>query len=110
MLDEIGCLPAGGQAKLLRLLENKNLPRVGGVRSCVRRARHRAYEREPGGRCRRAVPGDLFFRLNVIRIAGPALREHLDDVPTLGRPLRRPYNRDEAPGARISPRRWNPEG
>jgi two-component system response regulator AtoC len=85
MLDEIGDLPPGGQAKLLRLLENKTFRRVGGVtelRADVRviaATNVNLEERVSEGRFR----ADLFFRLNVVRIAVPPLREHPDDVPAL---------------------------
>ncbi len=85
MLDEIGDLPAGGQAKLLRLLENKTFRRVGGVQELRCDVRVIAAtnvdleERVSEGRFR----SDLFFRLNVVRIVVSALRDHLDDIPTL---------------------------
>ncbi len=85
MLDEIGDLPPGGQAKLLRLLENKTFRRVGGVQELRCDVRVIAAtnvdleERVSEGRFR----SDLFFRLNVVRIVVPALRDHVDDVPTL---------------------------
>jgi two-component system, NtrC family, response regulator AtoC len=85
MLDEIGDLPPGGQAKLLRLLENKTFRRVGGVQELRADVRVIAAtnvnleERVSEGRFR----ADLFFRLNVVRILVPPLREHLDDVPIL---------------------------
>jgi two-component system response regulator AtoC len=85
MLDEIGDLPAGGQAKLLRLLENKTFRRVGGVTELHADVRIIAAtnlnleERVGEGRFR----ADLFFRLNVVRVVVPPLRAHLDDVPTL---------------------------
>jgi DNA-binding NtrC family response regulator len=85
MLDEIGDLPPGGQAKLLRLLENKTFRRVGGVAELRCDVRVIAAtnvdieERVSEGRFR----ADLFFRLNVVRIAVPPLRDHLEDVPTL---------------------------
>jgi len=85
MLDEIGDLPPGGQAKLLRLLENKTFRRVGGVQELRCDVRVIAAtnvdieERVSEGRFR----ADLFFRLNVVRIAVPPLRDHLEDVPTL---------------------------
>jgi DNA-binding NtrC family response regulator len=85
MLDEIGDLPPGGQAKLLRLLENKTFRRVGGVtelRADVRviaATNVNLQDRVAEGRFR----ADLFFRLNVVRIVVPALREHEDDVPAL---------------------------
>ncbi len=85
MLDEIGDLPPGGQAKLLRLLENKTFRRVGGVQELRADVRVIAAtnvdleERVSEGRFR----ADLFFRLNVVRVVVPSLREHLEDVPTL---------------------------
>jgi len=85
MLDEIGDLPPGGQAKLLRLLENKTFRRVGGVTELRADVRVLAAtnlnleERVAEGRFR----ADLFFRLNVVRIRMPSLREHADDVPLL---------------------------
>jgi DNA-binding NtrC family response regulator len=85
MLDEIGDLPPGGQAKLLRLLENKTFRRVGGVQELRADVRVIAAtnvnleERVGEGRFR----ADLFFRLNVVRIAVPPLRDHPEDVPTL---------------------------
>jgi len=85
VLDEIGDLPPGGQAKLLRLLENKTFRRVGGVTELRADVRVIAAtnvdleERVSEGRFR----ADLFFRLNVVRVLVPPLRAHLDDVPTL---------------------------
>ncbi len=85
LLDEIGDLPAGGQAKLLRLLENKTFRRVGGVNELRADVRVLAAtnvdleERVSEGRFR----ADLFFRLNVVRIHIPPLREHAEDIPLL---------------------------
>ena len=85
MLDEIGDLPPGGQAKLLRLLENKTFRRVGGVQELRADVRVIAAtnvnleERVSEGRFR----ADLFFRLNVVRLRMPALREHTEDIPLL---------------------------
>jgi two-component system response regulator AtoC len=85
LLDEIGDLPAGGQAKLLRLLENKTFRRVGGVNELRADVRVLAAtnvdleERVSEGRFR----ADLFFRLNVVRIRIPPLREHAEDIPML---------------------------
>ena len=107
MLDEIGDLPPGGQAKLLRLLENKTFRRVGGVTELHADVRVIAAtnvdleERVSEGRFR----ADLFFRLNVVRLVVPPLREHRDDVPVLARPLHRPLQPGaEAAGAgRLAP-------
>jgi transcriptional regulator with PAS, ATPase and Fis domain len=96
MLDEIGDLPAGGQAKLLRLLENKTFRRVGGVQELrtdvrvIAATNSNLEERVSEGRFR----ADLFFRLNVIRIAVPPLREHLEDVPTIAANFIARYNQE----------------
>jgi transcriptional regulator with PAS, ATPase and Fis domain len=96
MLDEIGDLPPGGQAKLLRLLENKTFRRVGGVlelRADVRviaATNVNLEERVSEGRFR----ADLFFRLNVVRIAVPPLRDHAEDVPTLAAHFIARFNQD----------------
>ena len=96
MLDEIGDLPPGGQAKLLRLLENKTFRRVGGVQELRADVRVIAAtnvdleERVGEGRFR----ADLFFRLNVVRIAVPPLREHVDDVATLAAHFIARFNQD----------------
>ena len=84
-LDEAGELPAGAQAKLLRTLENGELQRVGSVELRkvdvrVIAATNRRLEAEiSAGRFR----SDLYYRLNVVEIAVPPLRERSGDVPFL---------------------------
>jgi formate hydrogenlyase transcriptional activator len=84
-LDEIGDLPADVQVKLLRVLEERQIERLGnpkGIRVDVRiiAATHRNLEQ-------RIVDGsfreDLFYRLNVFPIQVPPLRERIDDIPLL---------------------------
>jgi len=84
-LDEIGDLPAGAQAKLLRVLEEGMVERVGGehpkpvdVRVIAATNRNLAVEAAAG-----AFREDLFFRLDVFPIRVPPLRERLDDLPAL---------------------------
>jgi len=97
MLDEIGDLPPGGQAKLLRLLENKTFRRVGGVtelRTDVRviaATNVNLEERVSEGRFR----ADLFFRLNVVRVVVPALRDHQEDVATLAAHFIARFNQEQ---------------
>lgn len=84
-LDEVGELPPGAQAKLLRTLENGELQRVGSVdlkKVDVRviAATNRRLEAEiAAGRFR----SDLYYRLNVVEIAVPPLRERPEDIPYL---------------------------
>ncbi len=84
-LDEIGELPMAAQAKLLRVLEDRQVTRVGGNRQIAVDARvvaatNRDVEREVGeGRFRQ----DLLFRLNVHTLDVPPLRDRLSDVPEL---------------------------
>jgi two-component system, NtrC family, response regulator AtoC len=84
-LDEIGEMVPALQAKLLRVLEEKSFKRVGGaadIRVDVRviAATNRNLEEEVAKGSFRA---DLFYRLNVLPIRLPALREHAEDVPVL---------------------------
>ncbi len=84
-LDEIGDMAAAVQAKLLRLLEDRRVERVGGrqpipVDVRIVAATNRDLEAALGtGRFR----GDLYYRLNVVQIFLPPLRERIDDVPML---------------------------
>jgi Nif-specific regulatory protein len=84
-LDEVGELSLDCQAKLLRVIEGKGFRPVGGtheIRTDVRviAATHRDLERQVAENKFRS---DLFFRLSVIRIDVPPLREHVEDIPAL---------------------------
>jgi transcriptional regulator with GAF, ATPase, and Fis domain len=84
-LDEIGELPTDLQAKLLRVLQEKEFERLGGkntLKADVRiiTATNRDLEKEVSeGRFRL----DLYYRLNVFPIKLPALRERIEDIPLL---------------------------
>ena len=84
-LDEIGDMSARTQAKVLRVLQNGEVEPVGAERTIqvdvrVVAATNRNLEEDiAAGRFRE----DLFYRLNVIPIRTPALREHLEDLPLM---------------------------
>jgi two-component system response regulator AtoC len=84
-LDEIGELPLPAQAKLLRVLEQREVTRVGGTRTITVDARVLAATNRDlasevsAGKFRE----DLLYRLNVHVLAVPALRDRLSDVPEL---------------------------
>ncbi|MEX2140551.1 MAG: sigma-54-dependent Fis family transcriptional regulator [Pirellulales bacterium] len=81
-LDEIGDLSRGGQAKLLRVLEEKIVVRVGGSKPIHTDARViAATNQDLAGMVRqKKFREDLYFRLNVVTLELPPLRERGDDV------------------------------
>lgn len=86
-LDEIGELPLGLQVKLLRFLQEREIERVGGRKVIpldvrILAATNRDLRREID---RGAFREDLFFRLSVVNIALPPLRDRRDDVLFLAR-------------------------
>ena len=95
-LDEIGELPQSLQVKLLRLIQEKTLRRVGGnndqrVDVRIVAATNRDLQAEAqAGRFRE----DLYYRLNVIQIALPPLRERMEDVPVLVQHFLEKYRRE----------------
>jgi DNA-binding NtrC family response regulator len=88
-LDEIGDLPLGVQAKLLRVLEDKEIRRVGGTKShavdvrILAAANDRLAEQVREG----AFREDLFFRLSTVVLRLPPLRERGDDVMVVAQAL-----------------------
>jgi DNA-binding NtrC family response regulator len=86
-LDEIGDMPAAMQAKLLRVLQERRIRRVGGTTEIPVDVRVLAATHQDlaalvrGGRFRE----DLFYRIHVIEIAVPPLRERREDIDELAR-------------------------
>jgi DNA-binding NtrC family response regulator len=104
-LDEIGEIPPATQVKLLRVLEEQEFMRVGGVQPISVDVRVIAATNQPlrelvdAGKFR----ADLFYRLNVLRIYLPPLRERPDDIPLLVRRFIQDYSqRHERPFHGIS--------
>lgn len=82
-LDEIGTLPANLQSKLLGVLQDRHVRRVGGHRIIPVNARFVTatnIDLEEAVR-RREFRDDLYYRINVARIHMPPLREHREDIP-----------------------------
>ena len=85
LLDEIGEMPVGTQAKLLRVLEDKKLRRLGSKVETPMDVRVLAAtnknpeEAVTAGQLR----GDLYYRLNVFNLHMPPLREHKEDIPAI---------------------------
>lgn len=104
-LDEIGEASPALQVKLLRVLQERTIQRVGSAESInvdvrIVAATHRDLDKlQREGRFRQ----DLFFRLNVIRIDVPPLRQRADDIPLLaGHFLRKHAERQRKPVQGIS--------
>jgi DNA-binding NtrC family response regulator len=100
LLDEIGEMPMATQAKLLRVLEDSQVRRLGSKHEIsvdvrVLAATNKAPE---DAVAKGQLRSDLYFRLNVVQIQMAPLREHLDDVddmvPAILRELSRKHGRD----------------
>src|ERR1700691_1537867 len=85
LLDEIGEMPVGTQAKLLRVLEDHKLRRLGSkVETSVDVRVLAATNKVPDEAVARGeLRSDLYYRLNVFNIHMPPLREHKEDIPDL---------------------------
>jgi DNA-binding NtrC family response regulator len=95
-LDEIGDLPLAVQAKLLRVLQERSIERLGSnrpidvdVRIVSATLRHLEEEIAEG-----SFREDLFFRINTVPIHLPPLRERREDIPLLAQAFLREFNRE----------------
>ncbi len=106
-LDEIGDMSLAAQAKVLRALQEGIVTRVGGERPIrvdvrVIAATNKEVEKEiAGGRFRE----DLYFRLNVVPVQVPPLRERREDIPMLVRHFTEKAIEEQ----RLPPRRFAPQ-
>src|SRR6185436_9265480 len=106
-LDEIGEMELTVQARLLKAIEEKKFRRVGGIRDLradfrLLAATNRDLPAEiAAGRFR----NDLYYRLNVVRLRVPPLRERMEDLPILVEEVLRPLSKEMArPMPKMSPR------
>jgi DNA-binding NtrC family response regulator len=106
-LDEIGEMELTVQARLLKALEEKRFRRVGGVRDLkadfrLIAATNRDLASEvSSGRFR----NDLYYRLNVVRLRMPPLRERLEDLPVLVAEILKPLSKEMGRAIpKVSPR------
>ncbi|MBC6679947.1 sigma-54 interaction domain-containing protein [Zhenpiania hominis] len=85
LLDEISAMPYELQSKLLRVLQEDYIRRVGGSRDIPVDVRIIATVNEPPLKLieKGLLRKDLYYRLNVVNITIPPLRERLDDIPLL---------------------------
>jgi DNA-binding NtrC family response regulator len=85
LLDEIGEMPSGTQAKLLRVLEERKLRRLGArTEQDVDVRVLAATNRDPGESVAEGqLRPDLYYRLNVFNIHMPPLRDHMEDLPAM---------------------------
>ncbi len=104
-LDEIGDLPLTLQPKILRVLQEKEFERVGGERTLkvdvrlIAATSRDLEELVSSGRFRE----DLYYRLNVVPILLPALRERPEDIPLLAEHFLKKYNEENRKSVSISP-------
>ncbi len=108
-LDEVGDMPAPLQVKLLRVLQEMEFERVGGTKTIkvdvrVLSASNRNIKEDVANNLFRE---DLFYRLNVMEIEVPPLRERVDDIPLLVKHFIEKYREDKGKNKiELSPEAW----
>ncbi|HXG11519.1 MAG TPA: sigma-54 dependent transcriptional regulator [Gemmataceae bacterium] len=104
-LDEVGDVPAAMQAKLLRVLQERRFERVGGTQSIevdvrVIAATNRSLQKLVR---KRKFREDLYYRLNVVKIDLPPLRDRPEDIPLLATHFAEKYARPGEAPKQIAP-------
>jgi DNA-binding NtrC family response regulator len=104
-LDEVGDIPASMQVKLLRVLQERRFERVGGTRSIEVDVRVIGATNRPLQRLVKegTFREDLFYRLNVVKIDLPPLRERPEDIPLLATHFAQKYARPGQNVCQIAP-------
>jgi Nif-specific regulatory protein len=108
-LDEIGDLPLGLQPKILRVLQEKEFERVGGERTIkvdvrlIAATSRKLEELVSGGQFRE----DLYYRLNVVPVYLPPLRDRRVDIPLLVEYFLKKYNDENGKAVRLTPEALN---
>jgi DNA-binding NtrC family response regulator len=102
LLDEIAEMPLATQAKLLRVIEESKVRRLGGTLDIPVNVRVLAATNRPPDHAieNRQLREDLYYRLNVFHIALPPLRERKQDIPMIAVALMRDLNRKH--GCRVT--------
>jgi DNA-binding NtrC family response regulator len=102
LLDELAEMPIGTQAKLLRVLEDSKVRRLGGKSETTVDVRVvAATNRAPDEAVKKGLMReDLYYRLNVFELRLPPLRQRLDDIPVLSEAILKDVN--EKHGTRVT--------
>ena len=102
LLDEIGEMPVATQAKLLRVIEERKVRRLGGSTDLPTAVRVLAATNQAPDKAiqNKRLREDLFYRLNVFHITLPALRDRKQDIPAISAALIRDLNRKH--GCRVT--------
>jgi two-component system, NtrC family, response regulator AtoC len=105
LLDEVGEIPPAMQVKLLRVLQERRFERVGGTEPIEVDVRIIAATNRSLARMvkKQRFREDLFFRINVIRIELPPLRERPEDIPVLVEHFSKKFARPNEAPKRFSP-------